>query len=80
MLKYKQRQSQEVLRMTIEELLQSDQAYLTPTDIAPILHCDAQCIRAQAQENSGKLGFRVIVIGKRVRIPRIPFLQYLGFI
>ena len=66
--------------MTIQELLQSDQIYLTPADIAPILHCDPQCIRAQAQANSEKLGFQVIVIGTRVRIPRIPFLQYLGFI
>ena len=66
--------------MTIQELLQSDQVYLTPADIAPILQCDPQCIRAQAQVNSEKLGFRVIVIGTRVRIPRIPFLQYLGFI
>lgn len=66
--------------MTIEELLQSDQAYLTPADIAPILHCDPQCIRAQAQEDSRKLGFRVIIIGTRIRIPRIPFLQYLGII
>lgn len=66
--------------MTIEELLQSDQLYLTPADIAPILHCDPQCIRAQAYKDPGKLGFRLIIIGKRIRIPRIPFLQYLGLI
>lgn len=66
--------------MTVNELLESDQLYLSPADIAPILHCDPQCIRVQAQHDSSKLGFPTIIIGTRIRIPRIPFLKFLGII
>lgn len=66
--------------MTINDLLQSDRLFLSPSDIAPILRCDPQCIRVQAKRDPNKLGFPTIVIGTRVRIPRIPFLHYLGII
>lgn len=66
--------------MTVNDLLESDQLYLSPADIAPILHCDPQCIRVQAQRDSSKLGFPTIIIGTRIRIPRIPFLEFLGII
>ena len=71
--------SQEVDAMTLEELKASQQPYLTPADIAPILHCDPQCVREQAKQDPAKLGFPVIIMGQRVRIPRIPFLRYLGY-
>lgn len=70
--------SQEVICMTLEEMLQSTELFVTPSDVAPILHCDPQCIRNQAQLNPSQLGFPVIVQGSRVRIPRIPFLRYIG--
>ena len=75
---YLLRFSQEVDAMTLEELKASQQPYLTPADIAPILHCDPQCIRKQATQDPAKLGFPVIIMGHRVRIPRIPFLKFLG--
>ena len=65
--------------MRIDDIIASNKLYLTPSDVASILHCDPQCIRAQAQADPVKLGFPVIVIGTRVRIPRIPFLMYLGY-
>ena len=64
--------------MSLQEIENSSKIWLTPADIAPILRCDPQCIRVQAQQDPSKLGYPVIVIGKRVRIPRIPFLAYLG--
>lgn len=64
--------------MTIIDLIRSDKVYLTPADIAPVLHCDAQSIRVQAKRDDKLLGYPVIIIGNRIKIPRIPFLRYLG--
>ena len=66
--------------MTLDEIIYSDKLYLTPADIAPILHCDPQSIRQQAKTGSFMLGFPTIVQGTRVRIPRIPFLKFMGII
>lgn len=66
--------------MTIEDILQSTESFLSPADIADVLHCDPQSIRVQAQSDSSKLGYPVIVINRRIRIPRIPFLRYLGYL
>ena len=64
--------------MTLEALKQSTQLFVSPADVCTILHCDPQCIRIQAQRDPSKLGFPVIVQGSRVRIPRIPFLRFIG--
>ena len=66
--------------MTLEQLQQSKQLFVSPADISSILGCDPQCIRRQAQINPSQLGFPVIVQGSRVRIPRIPFLRFIGVI
>ena len=64
--------------MTLDEILVSNEVYLKPNEVAEILQCDPQCIRVQAQRDPAKLGFPVIVQGSRVRIPRIPFLRFIG--
>lgn len=51
--------------------------FITAADIAKIVGSDPQCIRAQAQQDKSKLGFPVVVIGRRVRIPRLPFIAYI---
>jgi len=66
--------------VTLEELQKSTEIFVTPADVAPILKCDPQCIRKQAQTDPSQLGFPVIVQGSRVRIPRIPFLRFIGVI
>lgn len=66
--------------MTIEQLQQSKQLFVSSADVSEILRCDPQCLRRQAQNNPAQLGFPVIVQGTRVRIPRIPFLRYIGVI
>lgn len=65
--------------MTLQDIIASDCVYLTPSDIAPILGCDPQSIRTQAHKDPQVLGYPVIIIGRRIRIPRIPFLHYLGY-
>jgi len=63
--------------MTIDDIRTSSRIYLSASDIAPILECDPHSIRIQAHSNPNMLGYPVIVIGRRVRIPRIPFLLYI---
>lgn len=65
--------------MTLRQIRESDKIYLTAADIADIVESDASSIRRQAQEDPGKLGFPVIVIGNRVKIPREGFLYFLQY-
>ena len=66
--------------MTIDDMLHSTKLFLTPADIAEVLKCDPQSIRCQAQTDPSKLGYPVIIHNRRIRIPRIPFLRYLGYL
>jgi hypothetical protein len=65
-------------KMTIQEIKQSDAMFLTPVQIAPVIGCDPQLIRLQARKDPSKLGFQVTVLGSRTKIPRKPFLEWLG--
>lgn len=64
--------------MTIEEIIKSDKEFLIPEDVAEILAVNPHSIRVMAKTRPDLLGFKVIVIGTRTKIPRIPFLKYLG--
>lgn len=64
--------------MTISELELSDRIFVTARDVDDIIGCSAENIRSQAQDDPSKLGFPVVVIGNRLRIPRIPFLRFIG--
>lgn len=63
---------------TIEDVKASDALFLKPADIAPLLQCNPNYIRQMAHERPELLGFPVVVIGTRTRIPRKPFLAFLG--
>ena len=63
--------------MTIKEIRASDKTMLTPADVAPILGCHPFSINTQAQADPSKLGFPVCVIGRRVKIPKQAFLNWL---
>lgn len=64
--------------MTLAEIRQSDSALLSASDVAEVLESDPQDIRQQAKEDPAKLGFPVVVIGSRVKIPRRAFLAFFG--
>ena len=70
--------------MTIEEMIEeikaSNKAVLPAYKIAKLVNKDATKIIAQAHSDPSTLGFPVIIVGKTVRIPRIPFLRFLGAI
>ena len=63
--------------MTLDELKNSNKNILTAAEIAPIVGADPNVIRYQAQEEPDKLGFPVIVMKSRVKIPRIPFIKFM---
>ena len=64
--------------MTMQELRSTDKDFLTVMDIAPVLGTSPQAIRCQAHSNPAKLGFPVVIIGTRVKVPRKPFLVHIG--
>ena len=63
--------------MNLSDIQKIDKEYLTATDIAPLLECNPQDIRTQAQNDPTKLGFPVIVTGTRVRIPKNGFIFFM---
>lgn len=65
--------------MTIAEIRHSDKPMLLPADVAEVLQMDAQAVRDTAANAPEKFGFPVIRIGRRTKIPRIPFLRFLGY-
>lgn len=65
--------------MTIEEIRASDKVFLTPKEVAPVLGCNPYAISIVARDCPEKLGFPVIRMGTRTKIPRIPFLRMLGY-
>ena len=63
--------------MNLSELETVDREWLTPAQVAKVLGADPNYIRGQAHEDASKLGFPVIVIGSRVKIPKIPFIRFM---
>lgn len=65
--------------MTLEEIERCNKPCLTPEDVRGVLECDPQFIRiaARSDQNRELLGFPTTIIGKRTKIPRIPFLNYI---
>lgn len=64
--------------MTLDEVKRCDAVFLSPADIAPILGCDPNWIRRAAHDAPELIGFPVCVMGTRTRIPRKPFLAFIG--
>lgn len=62
---------------TLAEVESSNKIMLSAADIAPIIGSDQQLIRMQARERPELLGFPVVCIGSRVKIPREAFLSFM---
>ena len=61
----------------LKELLRSSEMYCTPSQVAPLLRCKADSLNKMAEQ--GKLSMQHVVIGKNLRIFRVPFLRQLGY-
>lgn len=60
----------------LEQIKALERAIITPDEAARVLQCNAQYIRMQARADASKLGFPVICLGRRVKIPRLPFIAF----
>lgn len=63
--------------MTLFELENLEKDVISPEIAASVLGCNAQVLRIQARKQPEALGFPVICLGCRVKIPRLPFIKYL---
>lgn len=64
--------------MTFEEIKSSDKSFLTPSDISEVMGCNPQTIRVTARQRPDLIGYEFTFSGNRMKIPRIPFLRFLG--
>jgi hypothetical protein len=63
----------------ISLILDYPKEIITPDMASKVLHCKPESIRLAARERPDLLGFPVIVMGSETKIPRIPFLRFLGY-
>lgn len=61
---------------TLQEIRECGKEFLVPTDVAGFLKCSAYSINLAVRENPKALGFPVIKMGSRVRIPREGFVAF----
>lgn len=65
--------------LTLKDISEMDCLMLLPDQVGQVLGIAPQAIRMTARENPEQLGFPVTIIKRRVHIPRIPFLEYMGY-
>lgn len=58
-------------------VIASKKACITPSEAAKVLQCAPYTLNQKAKE--GTLPFKGFFIKSRLLIPRIPFLEYLGY-
>ena len=66
---------------TMASLAMKESPWLTPEDVAAVIGSSRQYISIMTATAEGReaLGFRVIRIGTETKIPRIPFLRFMGW-
>lgn len=65
-----------VPRYSLEEIEAMDREFLTPAIVAGCLHWDPYSINIQAHADPSRLGFPVVIHGRRVQIPKESFLRF----
>lgn len=63
--------------MTLEQIKAYPKDFITPEQASGALECDPQLIRLRAREAPEKLGFNIIRVGNRTKIPRRAFIKYM---
>ena len=63
---------------TIQGILSSTKDFLTPSEIAPILGVNPHTLRVTARQCPELIGFPFTFSGNRMKIPRVPFLCFVG--
>lgn len=65
-------------QQALQAIIDSDKLFLTPADVAPVLGTDPHTVRCTARQKPELLGFSFTFSGNRMKIPKIPFLRYVG--
>lgn len=63
--------------MTLQDIKQMEKDVITPAEAAQVVGCDPQLIRLEARERPENLGFPVIIVRSRIKIPRVAFIRYM---
>lgn len=65
----------------LAEMAEMEEYFLLPSQVAPLLGCQPYAVSLMAETEEGRkaLGFPVIRLGTRTKIPRIPFLRFMGW-
>ncbi|MBR4017277.1 MAG: hypothetical protein IKK11_05645 [Oscillospiraceae bacterium] len=64
--------------MTLQDIQKMDKAFLTPDDVSCVLGSNPQTVRVTARQRPDLIGFEFTFVGNRMKIPRIPFLRFMG--
>lgn len=70
---------EDILTPAVLAIMDKDGIFLTPQDIAPVLNANPNTIRDTAKAHPEQVGYPFTFNGKLMKIPKIPFLQFLGF-
>ena len=62
----------------VTAMLQSVKPTISAAEAAKVLSCAPYLLNLQAKE--GKLPFPAFFVGNRLKIPRLQFLRYLGYL
>ena len=63
--------------MTVDDLKKMDSAMIVPAVAAAVIGCDPNNLRLVARRHPEWLGFPTVIIGNRVKIPRLPLIKFL---
>lgn len=63
---------------TIAEIQSCNKDFLTPDDISGVLGSNPHTIRVTARQRPDLIGFEFTFSGNRMKIPRVPFLRFMG--
>ena len=63
---------------SVFSLINAPGEVLTCAQVAEVIGANPDTVRWQARNDPSKLGFPVIVVGNRVKIPKRPFLRHMG--
>ncbi len=64
-------------KLTLDDLRKMDCDMLTPAQVAPVLGVDPHWIRVAAREHPEWIGFPVLIVRSRTKIPRLGFISWM---
>lgn len=63
--------------ITLEEIEEIPRDYLLPVEVADYLHIYPQNLRIALRKDKSMLGVPAIIVGKMIKIPKIPFVKFM---